>query len=197
MRRARRRRRSNIQEFTFRNKRYHFNVREFVRGFLNWILLIFVAVILGYAVVTFFFQTVTVVGPSMNDTLVDGQVVIVNKVSKIERYDIVAFSQVEDDGYYDIKRVIGLPEETVLIQDGVIYINGEELTDTPFDDKILTAGIAGEEIVLSDDEYFVLGDNVNNSEDSRYTNVGNITSKEILGEVVYIFSPKEYRGKIK
>ena len=85
----------------------------------------------------------------------------------------------------------------MLIQDGVIYINGEELTDTPFDDKILTAGIAGEEIVLSKDEYFVLGDNVNNSEDSRYTNVGNITSKEILGEVVYIFSPKEYRGKIK
>lgn len=197
MGRTRRRRRSNIQEFTFRNKRFHFNRRVFVREFLNWVLLIFVAAIVGYAIVTFIFQSVTVVGPSMNDTLKDGQIVIVNKLAKIERYDIIAYSQVEDDSYYEIKRVIGLPEETVLIKDGFIYINGEQLTDTPFDDKILTAGIAGEEIVLSEDEYFVLGDNVNNSEDSRYTNVGNITSQEILGEVVYIFSPKEYRGKIK
>ncbi|MBE5943941.1 MAG: signal peptidase I [Lachnospiraceae bacterium] len=197
----RRRRKHNIQEFTFRNKRISFNKKAFFKEVLNWTLLIFVAVIVGYSIVTFLFQTVTVVGPSMENTLKDGQVVVVNKIEykfkDVKRYDIIAYSQVDSDEYYEIKRVIGLPEETVLIDDGCIFINGEQLTDVPFDDKILTAGIAGKEIVLSEDEYFVLGDNVNNSEDSRYSNVGNITSQEILGKVVYIYSPKEYRGKVK
>ena len=197
----RRRRRSSNQEFTFRSKRFHINTKAVFREFFNWILLIFIAGILGYAVVTFMRQTVTVVGPSMNNTLEDGQVVIVDKLTykfkDVERYDIIAFSQVENDDYYDIKRVIGLPEETILIKDGYIYINGEKLEDIPFDDKILTAGIAGEEIVLSEDEYFVMGDNVNNSEDSRYTNVGNISKTEILGKVYYILKPKDDRGRIK
>jgi len=70
---------------------------------------VFVAVIVGYAIVTFGFQTVTVVGPSMNPTLADSQVVLVNKivykVSDVKRYDVIAYSRVDGDGYYDIKRV--------------------------------------------------------------------------------------------
>ena len=175
--------------------------KRFFREIFNWVLLVFIAAIVGYAIVTFIIQTVMVVGPSMEGTLKDGQIVIVNKLNytfgQVERFDIIAYSQVESDDYYEIKRVIGLPEETVQIKEGFIYINGERLEDVPFDERILTAGIASEEIVLSKEEYFVLGDNVNNSEDSRYTNVGNISESEILGEVVYIFSPKEDRGKIQ
>lgn len=189
------------KEFTFRPKRFNFNRKKIVREMFNWFLLILVAAITGYAVVTFFFQTVTVVGPSMDDTLKDGEVVIVNKitykVNDIERYDIIAYSEVEKKSYYDIKRVIGLPEEKVQIIDGYIYINDTKLEDLPFDDYILSSGNAKEGIVLGDNEYFVIGDNVNNSEDSRYTNVGNISKSEILGKVVYIYSPKESRGKIK
>ncbi len=188
---------NNEDAVTKENKKL--NKKSFFKRVLNWFLLIFIAAIAGYSLVTFLFQTVRVVGPSMNNTLKDGQLVLVNKftynVNDIERYDIVVFSQVENDNYYEIKRVIGLPGETVQIKDGFIYINGERLTDTPFDDRILTAGIASEGVKLSKEEYFVLGDNVNNSEDSRYNNVGNISKSEILGKVVYIINPKEARGK--
>ena len=87
------------------------------------------------------------------------------------------------DEYYDIKRVIGLPGETVRIQDGKVFINDKELKDTPFDDYIFTAGLAENEITLSDDEYFLLGDNVNNSEDSRFLKVGNVKKAEMLGRI--------------
>lgn len=197
----RRRRVRSGQEFSFHPKRMHFNRHKILRELLNWLVVVLIAAITGYAFVTFAFQTVTIVGPSMCNTLSDGEVVIVNKfvykVHDIERYDIIAFSQVGSDAYYEVKRVIGLPDETVRIKDGQVYINGSALTDLPFDDKILTAGVANQEIQLGDDEYFVLGDNVNNSEDSRYTNVGNISGSEIIGEVVYRLYPKNNRGKIK
>ena len=97
-------------------------IKRFFRSFWRWILLVFVAVIVGYAIVTFGFQTVTVVGPSMNPTLADSQVVLVNKivykVSDVKRYDVIAYSRVDGDGYYDIKRVVGLPGETIRISNG-------------------------------------------------------------------------------
>ncbi len=171
------------------------------KGIFNWIILVLVAIVTGYAFVMFGFQTINVVGPSMNDTLKDGQVVVVNKLSykfgSVERYDIVAFSLVENDDYYDIKRVIGMPGETVSIADGVLYIDGQPLGTSVVSGSILTEGIAKKGVTLGDNEYFLLGDNVNNSEDSRYTNIGNVSSAEILGKVIYTWSPKESRGKIK
>lgn len=193
----------NTQEeaATVEKKKKKINKKSIFKGVFNWFLLIFIAAIAGYSLITFLFQTVHVIGPSMNNTLQDGQVVIVNKISytlgDVERYDIIAFSQVENENYYEIKRVIGLPGETVQIKDGFIYIDGVRLENTPYDERILTAGIATDGIKLSKDEYFVLGDNVNNSEDSRYKNVGNISKSEILGKVVYILNPKEDRGKVK
>lgn len=197
----RRRRVRRGQEFSFRPMRAHFNKHKFLRELLNWFVIVLIAAITGYAFVMFAFQTVTIVGPSMRETLNDGEVVIVNKfvykVHDVERYDIVAFSQVGSDSYYEVKRVIGLPDETVQIKDGQVYIDGTRLTNLPFDDKILTAGVANQEIQLGDDEYFVLGDNVNNSEDSRYTNIGNISGSEIVGRVDYRLYPKDNRGKVK
>lgn len=176
-------------------------VKRFFRGFSRWILLVFIAIIFGYAFVTFGFQTVTVVGPSMNPTLSDSQVVLVNKIvyrfSDVKRYDVIAFSRVKEDGYFDIKRVIGLPGETVQISNGEIYINGERQSDVPFEMTIQISGVAEEPVTLGDNEYFVMGDNVNNSEDSRYTNVGNIAKTEIEGKVVRILLPRDNKGKVK
>ena len=177
-------------------------IKRFFKSFGKWILLVFIAIIFGYAVITFGFQTVTVVGPSMNPTLEDSQVVFVNKIvyrfSDIKRYDVIAFSKVGDENqYYDIKRVIGLPEEKVRISNGDIYINGERRSDVPFEMAIQISGVAEDEITLGEDEYFVMGDNVNNSEDSRYTNVGNISKTEITGKVVSIVLPRSDKGKVK
>ncbi len=167
----------------------------------QWFVIVFSGAIFGYAFITFGFQTITVIGPSMNDELKDGQIVVVNKLSytigDIDRFDVVAYSQVEHDTYYDIKRVIGMPNETVQIKDGKIYIDGKELKDSPIKDEILNSGIASVEIHLGDTEYFVLGDNINNSEDSRYSNIGNVGESEIMGKVVFVLSPGRDRGIVK
>ncbi len=167
----------------------------------HWFVIIFSGAIFGYAFITFGFQTVTVIGPSMNSELKDGQVVVVNKlaynIGDINRFDVVAYSQIEHDNYYDIKRVIGMPNETVQIKDGKIFIDDKELKDSPIKDDILNSGIASGEIHLGDTEYFVMGDNVNNSEDSRYSNIGNVGESEILGKVIFILSPGQDRGTVK
>ena len=75
-------------------------------------------------------------------------------------------------------------EEKIQILDGSIYVDGEQLNDVPFDDLIVSAGIADEEFILGKDEYFVIGDNCNNSEDSRFTNVGAVTKDSIEGKVI-------------
>lgn len=167
----------------------------------QWFVVVLSGAILGYALITFVFQTVTVVGPSMNPTLEDGEIVIVNKltytIGDIERYDIIAYSLIEENGYFDIKRVIGMPGEQVSIRDGYIYIDDKQLSNGPFGDKIITAGLASNTITLGDGEYFVMGDNVNNSEDSRYTNVGNISEAEILGKVTRIVKAEDEKGRVK
>ena len=88
-----------------------------------------------------------------------------------------------------IKRVIGLPGEHVQIMDGKVYINGSVLEDDVSEDDILTAGLAAGELTLGENEYFVLGDNRNNSEDSRFANVGVVKKDDIVGSVWFIASP--------
>ncbi len=186
---------SIVKNNLFKNKEHLLN------GLFQWFIIVLSAAILGYALITFVFQTVTVIGPSMNPTLEDGEVVIINKfvynISDVKRYDVIAYSLIEEDGYFDIKRVIGMPGETVKIKDGIVYINDKQLQNPPFNVKIITAGLAIEPIVLGDGEYFVMGDNVNNSEDSRYSNVGNISEVEILGKVSYIIKSDDEKGKVK
>lgn len=188
-------------ENSLKPKKFVFNKEKFANGFFQWFIIILSGAIFGYALITFVFQTVTVVGPSMNSTLEDGEIVIVNKlsykISDVDRYDVIAYSLIDEDGYFDIKRVIGMPGETVSIKDGYVYINDKRLTDTPLKDRIITAGMAADSIKLGDGEYFVLGDNVNNSEDSRYSNVGKISKVEILGKVTYIIKSEDNRGKVK
>ena len=137
----------------------------------------------------------------MQPLLSDGETVLVNKlapgISKLSRYDIVAYKLVDSDQYYDIKCVVGLPGETLEIKNGEIYVDGKALTDTPWTDRIMTAGLCSKVVKIDKNEYFLIGYNVNNSEDSRFSSVGNVTGTEILGRVTYRIAPKEKRGSLK
>lgn len=142
--------------------------------------------VLTYLVITFVGQRTEVNGSSMEATLSDGDNLIVDKLSyrfsDPKRFDIIVFPfQYEEDTYY-IKRIIGLPGETVQIdEDGGIYIDGELLKESYGRETIQFTGRASEEIELGADEYFVLGDNRNNSTDSRMPEVGNIHRSNIIG----------------
>ena len=142
-----------------------------------------------WLVITFVGQRTEVEGASMENTLHNGDNLIVDKLSyrfhDPERFDIIVFPfQFQDNTYY-IKRIIGLPGETVqIMDDGSIYINGEKLEENYGMEVIKpeTIGRAAEPIELEDDEYFVMGDNRNNSSDSRTDMVGNIKRENIIGK---------------
>lgn len=152
---------------------------------------IYLLCVLGavWLVITFVGQRTEVEGASMENTLHNGDNLIVDKLSyrfhDPERFDIIVFPfQFQDNTYY-IKRIIGLPGETVqIMDDGSIYINGEKLEENYGMEVINpeTIGRAAEPIELGDDEYFVMGDNRNNSSDSRTDMVGNIKRENIIGK---------------
>ena len=181
-------RRKRIRREKRRQRRKERSLRRTVRTIFGWLLSVLIAVVLDMEWFLIVFSLCIVVGDSMNPVCTNQEKVTVNKLcyllSSPDRYDIVAYRSVDTpDAYYDIKRVIGLPGETVQIRDGKLYIDGSERTDLPFDDYIFTAGLAENEVKLGDDEYFLLGDNVNNSEDSRFLKVGNVKKAEILGRI--------------
>ena len=153
-------------------------------------MLIYIGVVLGvtFLIITFVGQRTHVSGESMENTLDNGDQLIVDKITyrfqDPERFDIIVFPfQYQENTYY-IKRIIGLPGETVQIDEkGNIYINGEILSES-YGKEIIkpeNIGIAANPIVLGEDEYFVMGDNRNNSSDSRTEIVGNIHRDDIVG----------------
>lgn len=164
-------------------------MNRIMREFLNTA--IYLLCVLGavWLVITFVGQRTEVEGASMENTLHNGDNLIVDKLSyrfhDPERFDIIVFPfQFQDNTYY-IKRIIGLPGETVqIMDDGSIYINGEKLEENYGMEVIKpeTIGRAAEPIELGDDEYFVMGDNRNNSSDSRTDMVGNIKRENIIGK---------------
>ena len=119
------------------------------------------------------------------DNLSDGDHLIVDKISyrfrEPQRYEIVVFPYRYEKNTYYIKRIIGLPGETVQIVDGYIYINGKQLDEHYGNEIIEEAGMAAEPVTLGEDEYFVMGDNRNNSQDSRVSDVGAIHRDELMG----------------
>ncbi len=139
----------------------------------------------------------------MINALQDGDNLIVDKISyrfrDPERYDIIVFPYKYREKTYYIKRIIGLPGETVLIRDGTVYINGEPLDEDYGVEPIAIGneGTAREELTLGDDEYFVLGDNRNHSADSRDPNVGLIKRGDIVGRAWVRIWPLKSMGFIK
>jgi signal peptidase I len=147
-----------------------------------------IILILAVGVRHFVVQRTMVDGRSMEDTLQDRDQLLIDKLSyrfsSPERFDIVVFPAPYDEDTYYIKRVIGLPGERILITGNTIYINGEPLLEE-YGKEVMeedTAGIAKTELVLGEDEYFVLGDNRNHSKDSREVDVGPVQGSTILGK---------------
>ena len=122
---------------------------------------------------------------------------ISKKVKDPERFDIVIFKYPDDESQLFIKRVIGLPGETVQVADGIVYINGEPLDENYGNEPMENAGIAGEPITLGSDEYFVLGDNRNHSSDSRDATVGVLKREDLLGRAWIRIWPLDEFGVIR
>lgn len=176
-------------------------MKGIVKELLSWIVFIVVVVAASYLIVTFVGQRTEVSGSSMETTLSSGDQLIVDKISyrfrDPKRYDIVVFPYRYEENTYYIKRIIGLPGETVQIVDGMVYINGSPLNEHYGNEVIEDPGSAAEPITLGDDEYFVLGDNRNNSQDSRASNVGLIHRDELLGRAWVRIWPLDQFGVIK
>ena len=159
---------------------------------------------LTWLVITFIGQRTEVDGSSMEPMLSNGDNLIVDKISyrfrDPQRYDIIVFPFKYQENTFYIKRIIGLPGETVQIDEqGTIYINGEVLTEN-YGREIIraeTVGIAANPIVLGEDEYFVMGDNRNCSMDSRTEIVGNIKRKDIIGRAWIRIWPLNKLGILK
>ena len=169
-------------------------VKKIIKEIIIWLLLIVLTITASYFITTNVFVKTAVAGVSMEPTLMEGQVVIVNKIEYYlkspKRNDVIVYKQSNrEHSYYEIKRVIGLPGETVKIKNGTIYINDEVLKEKIKTETIENAGLAEEGIKLDDNEYFVLGDNRNDSEDSRFASVGNVLKNEILGKAVATEKP--------
>ena len=160
-----------------------------------------VVVALTFLFVQYVGQRTHVNGDSMNNTLENGDNLIVDKISyrfkEPERFDIIVFPYQYQENTYYIKRIIGLPGETVQIEDGTIYVDGEVLEESYGRETMRSAGIASQPIELGEDEYFVLGDNRNNSSDSRDPSVGKIKGDDIVGRAFLRIWPFEKFGILK
>ena len=170
-----------------------------ILSMIGWILFIFCLVFL---VTTYVGQRTRVEGHSLEPALSDGDNLIVDKISyrfhDPERFDIIIFPYQWEPNTYYIKRIIGLPGETIQIDDeGNIYIDGEVLQEHYGLERIKNPGSAREPITLGEDEYFVLGDNRNNSEDSRFTQVGVIHRDDIVGRAWLRIYPFDRIGFIR
>ena len=155
-----------------------------VRVVMSWVVDVTVVIAFAWFCMHTFGVQITVAGQSMMPLLNSGDVVWMNRLvydfGKPERLDVVVFQR-EDKR--TVKRVIGLPGETIQIQGGYVYINGERLAADNGLDQVSLAGLAENPIELGEDEYFLLGDNRDSSEDSRFANVGNVKREQILGKV--------------
>lgn len=170
-----------------------------LKKILSWSFQILVVILFAYVVVYFFGQSRTNIGQSMDVTLQGGDTVLLNvlsyQVGSPDRGDIVSFKpNGSGTAHSSIKRIVGLPGETVQIKEGMVYIDGQVLLEEGNYPVITNPGMAAEEIKLGTKEYFVLGDNRNNSEDSRFADVGIVKGDYIEGKVWFVLSPAEHRG---
>lgn len=175
---------------------------EKFRHVFQWVFQIAVTLALAALCAIVFFQSVTVQESAMEPTLAIGEKFFVNRfvyrVSDPKRGDIIVFrTNGNDEAALHVRRVIGLPGETIQIVNGNIMINGEIYREAKDFPDMVYDGIAANVITLGENEYFVLGDNRNNSEDSRYGEIGNVDKKYITGKLWFKVSPLKKIGFLK
>lgn len=185
-----RRKRSGLN-FGRRKKKINMAI---VKEVMSWVIEIAATLAIAFVFVYFIGLRTSVVGQSMSGTLDNGDEILVNrfiyKVTDPKPNDIIVFlPNGNEKSHYYVKRVIAVPGDTVLIQNGAVYVNGELFDEKEDVAAIVEAGLAAEEITLENDEYFVLGDNRNNSEDSRYANIGNVKKEYMIGKAWFCIAP--------
>ena len=178
------------------------NKKSAAREILGMILYVAAVFAVCFLIITYVGQRTKVEGSSMEPTLSDGDNLIVDKISyrfhSPERFDIVIFPYKYENDTFFIKRIIGMPGETVWINNsGEIYINGVLLSENYGLETIEYAGLASTPITLGKDEYFVMGDNRNDSTDSRFDVVGPIKRSEIVGRAWVRIYPFNKMGVVK
>jgi len=165
---------------------------------VHWIVDIAVVIALACYMVYCFGGRLEVNGGSMKPTLNSGDVVLIDRLAydlgTPKRFDIAAFSR--DGAGPNLKRIIGLPGETVQIKDNKIYIDGEILKAEGALSMATIAGIAEYPVELGEDEYFLLGDNRESSEDSRFQSIGNVKRDQLFGKVWLKIQPFSEFGRI-
>lgn len=182
---------------------FHFHVNlKLLRTVAVWSFKVGTACLLAFVSVWYFGQQVSMVGDSMKPVLYNGDVVLVNRIiynaRTPKRGDIVVFKpKGNENDHYFTKRIVGLPGESVEIIENRVYIDGEKLDEEYETTDIDDVGIADEKIQLAGDEFFVLGDNRANSEDSRNADVGNVKRDYIYGKAWFVISPKKDFGFVR
>ncbi|MBD5456057.1 MAG: signal peptidase I [Lachnospiraceae bacterium] len=177
-------------------------MNKVLKEVLSTSIYLLIVLVLTFLIVAYVGQRTKVSGSSMEPTLSDGDNLIVDKISyrfsEPERFDIIVFPFRYKEKTYYIKRIIGLPGETVYIdEEGNIYIDGEILEENYGKETILDSGRAYEPITLGPNEYFVMGDNRNNSSDSRDPVVGNIYRNEFIGKAWMRIWPLNKLGMVE
>jgi len=175
---------------------------EKVKTAIEWGTEIIVVCILAWMLVCFFGQRVSNAGDSMSPVLKNGDVVLINRIvydaRKPKRGEIIAFRpNGNENAHYCIKRVVGLPGETVQIKDGKIYIDGKVQKKNVYTSDLDFAGIAEKKLTLGETEYFVLGDNSAGSDDSRLADIGNVKREDIGGKVWFVTNIGKNFGFVK
>ena len=172
-----------------------------LREIFSWIFGIALSVFLAGVMVIFLGRSARVVGMSMEPTLENGQQIYIDRFTYIlsspKTGDVVAFlPNGNENSHYYIKRVVAGPGDKVRIADGTLYVNGQQSIWVA--ERILDAGIAENELILGSGEYFCIGDNPNNSEDSRSANIGPVDEDDIVGKAwFHLKSSTEGMGFIK
>ncbi len=156
-----------------------------LRHAVNWVVDIVVVIAFAWFIVYSYGTQITLAGHSMTPLLNSEDVVLMDRLAydfgKPGRFDVVVFER--EDQKMNVKRIIGLPGEVIQIKGSDIYINEEKLDEPKGLGRISLAGLAENPIKLGEDEYFLLGDNRDSSEDSRFDNIGNVSGSKIKGKV--------------
>ncbi len=199
---AQKRRKRKPRKKTQNVRRTRHVSRSRVISVLFWAFRIAVVCLFAFVAVWFFGRQVSMTGDSMKPVLNNGDVVLVNRFSYTfgspKRGDLIVFKPKGNENNHDyIKRVVALPGETVELVEGGIYIDGEKLDESYETTPLTDVGIITDKITLEEDEYFVLGDDRQNSEDSRDMEVGNVKRSEIFGKAWFVLSPMSDFGFIK
>ncbi len=176
--------------------------RQVIKEILWFIVMAVLVIILAWLIVHFALKRVSMIGSSMETTLYNGQDTVVNRSSylilKPKRGSVIAFypeanddedATVQKDSTIQIRRIVGLPGERVQIRDGKLYINDEELSEKYDFGEITSPGQANQEILLDEDEYFVLSDKRSDIDDSRSSSFTKVTRKNIIGKVLFSMNP--------